>query len=320
MDRTRVRGRRVEQLEFVVGAWLFSERRVPVPILLDASPADSALVFGRVVEAAEGFSPGYFLVGPHDVQRDANGWRGETLLEPVPGRRRVASVRLDPPSKLHRLGGIVIASTPAWPRRADPPESERGVNPFGTWALDEKGRAFVVFDRGDELWAPSPYGASLHPGRYRVLDRTQVGATTTARVRSVVATDDEPAQQWRLGTRRAIEEAAPDSLPPVVVPDWIVALRPSDGGAPFPVMLGREDGVVTLRRASDEPRDWPEDARIQVEGARTPEAAELAGTIVTLRAIPYRALTPTSRPGPDAGHVLGSYLVEQIAPGTSPGR
>ncbi|NLE96443.1 MAG: hypothetical protein GX596_00435, partial [Propionibacterium sp.] len=176
-------------------------------------------------------------------------------------------------------------------------------------------RAFVVFTGNDDtLYAPSRYGTAIHPGRYRALDSLpETGEATPVRLRSVAASDDETPQTWVLGSRAAIARHSPVDLPPVIVPDWIVALRPAEGGEPIPVMVGLGGDVITVNPAATPPPDWPTDSRLHLEAASELELDHLVGQTVTLIATPFLALSP-GRLFRRKGTALGQYVVEAAEP------
>lgn len=278
-----------------------------VEIHLSASPLEDEAPYGHVPRTAEEFHEGLYLVGPHRVAADSQGWSGTTDLVGVGPDAALGTPAPRPLSHLDHTGGPAISSHPEIPRPVAP-DRECDTNPYRLWALDQESRAFVVHALSNGmLRAPSVYGGSLHPGRFRadVPLPSSDGPPARLRVRSIVAAPGEPDQVWLVGSRAAIEAASPVPLPPVVVPDWIVRLHPVDGGESFPVITGRTQGVVVLRPAAATPPGWPQDneGRVVVEdGGTDPDA--LRGRTITVRREPFRS---GWRHRPET---LGRYFVE----------
>ncbi|MCR8670031.1 hypothetical protein [Agrococcus sp. HG114] len=120
-------------------------------------------------------------------------------------------------------------------------EREIELDPFGPWALDEQARAFRVElgvdDETGLVWlhAASVYGSSLHRGIYdaAVLDTAAGEAAQELQLYLYAGYPDEPYERWLVGSRAAIEQAAPAPLPDFDPGEWMRWVTPIDGGPPL---------------------------------------------------------------------------------------
>ncbi|RWR24783.1 hypothetical protein D8Y24_04905 [Agrococcus lahaulensis] len=280
----------VETLDLPVTGYLQTRRGEIAEVAMSAEPDGPLRLYLRVPEGAGELSPGLYSTSVAALLDDDpdEGWLLTVVLEPEePG----AEVRRDPVFDARypwEETDLAIAQHREDLELDGPvPERECEVDPFGLWAVDEQGRAFVVEGGVDDesglLWLHpvSPYGRALHPGVYDAVaaDDAQAPAlddddalvpASAVQALQVYLYDgfpDAPHGVWRIGSRAALEAEAEAPLPEYDPTDWLRWLVPVDGGDPVPVLLAdAADGSVAF----------------EVLGARAPSWA--AGRAVTAAA------------------------------------
>lgn len=280
----------VGELEFPIHGFLESRRGPIVEVALSNDPLGAPRTYLLVPEGAGELPAGIYSTGVKsgdDVDEDGN-WLLSVSLE----RERpehpvqhdpvlVEDDRYDP--RDYSISSTIDAFLPQEP----PQEREGGqpINPYGLWALDEQGRAFLVESDLDAetgglvIEAASRYGASLHPWYYLgvptdgrhlteedfAADDALVELTVTELVEGEAVQGDAP-QTWTIGTRRAIEAAAPHPLPDFDPEVWMRWLTPVDGGDPVAF------GGFT----------FPGDRMIELQPVMPAEPAWAVGRVVTI--------------------------------------
>lgn len=156
------------------------------------------------------------------------------------------------------------------------PDRECEADPFGMWALDERGRALIVEGGIDDdtglLWLQpvTPFGGAMHPGIYDAVPVDEADAVAVDEDDAMVAGDaaqqvqlylfdgypDEPYERWTIGRRAAVEAAAAHPLPDFDPTDWMRWLTPADGGDPVPVVVEPADGAITFQLLGSKPPAW----------------------------------------------------------------
>lgn len=247
----------VGDLSFPHVGYLESRRGPIVEIRLSNHPMGQRRTYLRVPEGAGEIPAGvYSTLVKQVVDSDAEiGWLIAVDLEL---ESPAAPVREDATLDDEWESGeqdLLIASDAEAFLPQEPPlerEGDQPVNPFGLWALDEGGAALrveVELDEGGEtLWIePSTaYAKSLHPWHYEAEPVEGLDAAVAAieagdavvqlRLLAPRAFGDHaeavPYERWRVGSRRAVEQAAPAELPEFDPGVWMRWLTPVDGGDP----------------------------------------------------------------------------------------
>lgn len=266
------------ELELPERGFLQSRRGTIVEVALSRDPTGPLRVYMFVPDGAGEIPAGLHstAVAAHVDDLEA-GWMLAVELEP---EEPDAPVRRDPVFDARWEWDdtdLVIAEHREDLELDDAPDLECDADPFGIWALDEQGRAFLITGGVDDdtglLWLQpvSLFGSATHPGIYDAVvpaDTTDAVSVDdddvmvvgdTAQQLQVYLFDgypDEPYQQWTIGTRAAIEAAAPHPLPDFDPTDWMRWLTPVDGGDAVPVVIGTADGALTFEVLGAKPPAW----------------------------------------------------------------
>ena len=243
----------IGQLEFPASGFMETRRGPIVEVALSGAPTRPERTYIRVPKGAGEIPAGVYSTTAKAVVDDdpEAGWFVTVMLEPEPvGSAVRADDTLDDDWGDERDLQIAERRDTFEPEEWTPQtEGDQPVNPFGFWALDEAGHAFLIdFDAGDDDDAPtiealSRYGKSLHPWQYAVepsgpepddasLEAVAAGdATLEWQLHRYDGSDLVAYQRWRVGRRRAIEAEAPHPLPEFDPGQWMRWLTPLEGGA-----------------------------------------------------------------------------------------
>lgn len=323
----------VGDLPFPVRGFLQTRRGAIVEVALSQEPIGPTRAYLRVPEGAGELRAGLWsteVAALLDDEVEA-GWIVTTVLVP---EEPDAAVRRDPvidPGYDWEETDLVLAEVREDLEPDGPaPETEGEIDPFGLWALDDEGRAFVIAggldDESGLLWLhpASDYGRALHPGVYDAEPTGDADAAAALEATGVQELQvylydghpDEPYGVWRIGSRAALEteaaEAGSGALPPFDPTDWLRWLVPVGGGDPVPVVPhGDADGrSLNFDVLGAHPPAWAAGRSVTAPGPR-PGQSHAERREVPLSAKPIgelRSGNPRIRKRPPAP--VGRFVLE----------
>ncbi|QUW17749.1 hypothetical protein [Agrococcus sp. Marseille-Q4369] len=267
----------VGDLSFPHVGYLESRRGPIVEIRLSHHPIGQRRTYLRVPEGAGEIPAGVYSTAVKRIDGvDEDGWFAEIELERErpDGTVRTDATRDDEWRSEER--GLYVSSSMQDFLPQEPPlerEGEQPVNPYGLWALDPQGEAFLVDaeldDAGGLVIEPATrFGKSLHPWTYRAampdglaIDETaldDVDALVEVQLYDFDGSTERVYELWQLGARRAIERSATQPLPDFDPGVWMRWLTPVDGGNPvaFGGFMFPGDRVIELQPVMPVEPEW----------------------------------------------------------------